>query len=142
MIIDRQKRYLIQEEIRLRYDPDEEDIFETEIGNFWSSPQTHPYMEATYDMANWYRTAKYQSDDVKEVWEKSLFHILEHLRLGAIDHMGARWRAPFFVLSLNRDDNTYSFIRYWVKLKEVLVLNPDTHCRYLSFGESSIGCSR
>ena len=97
-------------------------IFETQTGNFWDIPHATTYMDVTYALSNWYCIVAHQSG-VKEVWEKALFHILEHLRLGAIDQMEARWRAPFLLLSLNRDDDAYAFIRFWVTLMVAVTVN-------------------
>ncbi len=90
----------------------------TQTGNFWGQEQMVGvyYMQATYALLNWYWFAALQSD-VRMVWEKVMFYVSEHLRLGGpLDIMEARWRAPFFLLSLNRDDDAFSFIRYWAQL--------------------------
>lgn len=69
-------------------------------------------MEATYDVTDGYWFAA-QESKVKQVWEKALFYLLENLRLGATDNLGSRLRVPFVLLLLNRDDDSYCFIRYW-----------------------------
>ncbi|GAX21870.1 hypothetical protein FisN_30Hu071 [Fistulifera solaris] len=100
-------------------------IFETEIGNFWGLlPATATYMDLTNALANWYSSLALECN-VKEVWEKALYHQLEHLQLGVLDRMDARLRVPFFLLYMNRDDDAFTFIRYWVETKEVLETNPD-----------------
>ncbi|GAX21869.1 hypothetical protein FisN_30Hu070 [Fistulifera solaris] len=107
----------------LRSEP-QESVFETDIGNFWGREDTIPFMQSTFMLASWYFVAAHESD-IREVLEKALFVLLEHLRLGVLDEREARWRAPFFLLSLNRDDDAYSFIRYWVRFKELLDLDQD-----------------
>lgn len=56
------------------------------------------------------------SSQVKSVWETTLALYLEHLRLGAIDVLAARFRVPFVLLFLNRDDEACGFMRYWMQL--------------------------
>ena len=98
-----------------------ENPFETGVGYFWELPHTQLYMEASYDLAEAFWAAARDSQ-VKEVWEKTLYYLLENLRLGAIDHLGARLRAPFLLLELNRDDDAVSFIRYWAGMNDDLNL--------------------
>mmetsp|Transcript_15023 Transcript_15023/g.22098 ORF Transcript_15023/g.22098 Transcript_15023/m.22098 type:complete len:129 (+) Transcript_15023:525-911(+) len=36
------------------------------------------------------------------------------LRLSSSDNLGIRYRFPFVLINLNRDDDAYCFIRYWM----------------------------
>jgi hypothetical protein len=106
------QQYVQEEEERIRA---VEDVFVTSTGDLWGYAETTAYMEATYALSDLYWQAAYQCE-VKEVWEKALYHLLEHLRLGAIDTKGARARVPFVLLALNRDDEALTFIQYWVQV--------------------------
>ena len=92
------------------------DLYEMElVGFMWHWEFAHPYLEATFHLADAYFCIAYDCE-VKEVWETALFHYLEHLRLGANDRLGARRRVPFILLYLNRDDDANNFVRYWVPM--------------------------
>jgi hypothetical protein len=90
-----------------------ENLFDTRAGDFGGFDETQNYMEARTHLADSYWTAAYDSE-VKEVWEKALFHYLELLRLDASYKCEVRFRVPFILLYLNRDDEAYAFIRYWL----------------------------
>lgn len=108
--VEEEERWLRSTPIRPLAGP--ENAFETESGKFWILPQTIPYMKATFSLAEIYWVVA-GNCNVKEVFEKTLFHNLEHLRLGAVDLMGLRFQVPYILLSLNRDDDACSFILYW-----------------------------
>ena len=103
-----------QEESRIRSAPGD-DVFVSNAGEMWGWTDTIPYMEATFALADCYWRAAFECE-IKQVWEKALFHLLEHLRQGALDQYAARSRVPFILLSLNRDDDAYTFIKYWVQI--------------------------
>jgi hypothetical protein len=63
-----------------------------------------------YHLAYWTETV--------ELWEKVLGHYQELLRLSSSDNLGERLRFPFILLYLNRDDDAYSFCRYWLNWEE------------------------
>ncbi len=124
MNITKAKKRVEQEKHKLLLS-NPENVFETETGNFWGMPEMKAYMKATFALAEAY-TAAASACDVKEVWEKALFHFLEHLRLGAPDCMGARFRTPFFLLlNLHRDDDACNFIDYSMQIGNMIELNPD-----------------
>lgn len=112
-----------EEEIKIRSEPGN-NFSAMQCGMLWTWQETMPYMEATYASADWYWRAAYECE-IKQVWEKALYHFLEHLRQGAIDHMEARFRVPFILLYLNRDDDAFCFIRYWVQLSKVIRKEPE-----------------
>lgn len=97
-----------------------ENVFETDTGNFWVLDQTYAYMQASFVLVESYWDAAYNSE-VKELWEKALFHNLEHLRLGAADYMCVRLGTPFILLFLDRDDDACTFIEYWARSPAILL---------------------
>lgn len=89
-------------------------LFETETGNFWGIFETRDYMRARLKVADLiYDEFAYEQETV-ELWEKVLMHYQEMLRLCSRDNMGLRYRFPFILLYLNRDDDAYAFCRYWL----------------------------
>ena len=96
-------------------DPEPQNIFETHIGIFNEGPQTLAYMTARCELVESYFQAAHDVE-IKEVWEKALFHALVLLREDASDPYGMRYVTPFILLYLNRDDDAYDFIRYWVEI--------------------------
>lgn len=132
--IAKAKKRVEREEVKLRSTPirpfiGTQTVFEADIGNFWGLEQTIAYMQASCDLLKAHWDAANDSE-VKELWEKTLFYSLEHLRLGAVDHMGARLRVPFILLFLNRDDDACTFIQYWSRPPETVLDSDaiyDTH---------------
>lgn len=152
--IDKCTKQVQEQEAKIRSDPGT-NFSAMQCGLLWSWQETLPYMEASYALADWYWRAAYECE-VKQVWEKALYHLLEHLRQGAIDHMEIRFRVPFLLLYLNRDDDAFCFIRYWVKLSEVIrknleaiyyahvdtkegdwIYSHETNCRYSNLFEQT-----
>ena len=56
--------------------------------------------------------------DVKFLYEQGLAHYMELLRLCHGDNMGVRFEVPFILLSLNRDQDAYDFIKWWMTIDE------------------------
>jgi hypothetical protein len=98
-----------------------ENIFETRIGEFGELDETEKYLKACAKLAKSYWMAAYDCE-VKEVWEKALFHYLELLRLDEMNGFNTKFRVPFILLYLNRDDDAYAFIRYCLQYDD---LDPD-----------------
>ncbi len=94
-----------------------ENLFETSAGDFGMSDDIQAYLKARNSLANAYWDAAYESE-VKHVWEKALFHSLELLRLDASYDCETRFRVPFILLYLNRDDDAYAFVRYWLNFDD------------------------
>ncbi len=117
-----------QEAISLRayIDPLEGDtvpqnLFETRIGDFHDIDDADYYVMTRTQLARSYWEAAYDCE-IKEVWEKSLFHCLEVLRLDYKISFEARFRLPFILLYLNRDDDAYSYARYRLSEHDVFEL--------------------
>lgn len=85
--------------------------FETHAGNFGEFEEARCYVHERCDLAEaFWRMAS--ACDVRQVWEKALFHCLELLRLDLQDTGLVHLRTPFILLHLNRDDDAFDFIRY------------------------------
>lgn len=96
-------------------DPEPQNIFETQIGRFSLGEQTRTYMFSRHELVESYFHAAFDVE-IKEVWEKALFHALVLLREDASDPRGMMFVTPFILLYLNRDDDAFDFIRYWVNV--------------------------
>ncbi|GAX29232.1 hypothetical protein FisN_28Lu091 [Fistulifera solaris] len=94
-----------------------ENLLETRVGDF-PSPDTHDYLEARHCLADDLWDVAYDFG-VKEVWEKSRFHYQELLRLDAKSPVLLRYRLPYILLYLNRDDEAFSYIRYWLNFDKL-----------------------
>lgn len=122
--IAEQTKCVEQEAIPLRtltWDEDDnvgENLFEMYVGEFGDFDETQEYLDARAMLAASYWEAAYDFE-VKEVWEKALFHYLELLRLDVTYRCVVRFRVPFILLYLNRDDDAYAFIRYWLRFDEL-----------------------
>ncbi len=113
-----------QEELPLRsfsdldfgFNPEPENLFETQVGIFWGLIETRDYMRARYALFEAYWEAAYNCE-TKQVYEKALFHNLELLRLCSGDNLGVRFQTPFLLLDMNRDDDAFAFIKYRMGLE-------------------------
>jgi hypothetical protein len=97
-------------------DPVPHNIFETEIGMFSEGPEARRYMVARRELVESYFQAALDVE-IKEVWEKALFHALVQLREAVSDPKGMIYVTPFILLYLNRDDDAFDFVQHWVNLK-------------------------
>ncbi|GAX29228.1 hypothetical protein FisN_28Lh054 [Fistulifera solaris] len=88
-------------------------LFETHVGELGAIDVAKDYLDALSSLANSCWNSAYEWE-VKEVWEKSLSHYLELLRLDVGHRCETRFRVPFILLYLNRDDDAYCFMRYWI----------------------------
>ncbi len=95
-------------------DPEPQNIFETQVGYFGLVPETHSYLNARRYLVETYIHASF-STEIKDVWEKALFHALGLLRLDMNDPFDIQMIIPFILLHLNRDDDTYDFVCFWLK---------------------------
>lgn len=102
-----------------------QNIFETQIGLFRDDHITHRYMVARRQLVESYFHAA-SAVDVKEVWEKALYHALVQLREAITDPRGMIYVTPFILLNLNRDDEAYDLVRYWVSVYCVWTTRPMT----------------
>lgn len=112
---------LRREEQRLRHvqlwAPQPENAFETIPGKFWLEIETRDYCRARYllsnnieHLAHWY--------EVLAVLDEARKHRLELLRLCYLDNIGIRFRIPFTLLRMNRDDECFAFIKHWTNRSE------------------------
>jgi len=91
-----------------------ENAFEEHVGSFWGIFETRDYMRArlavveAMEKMNWHVESK-------RGWNNVAAHIQDMLRLCASDNLGLRYRFPFVLINLNRDDDAYCFIRYWME---------------------------
>ena len=94
-------------------DEKSENTFEAQAGNFWGQFHTRDYMRARVALADKvYELAS--KEESPELWTNVLLHYQEMMRLNASDNLGLRYRFPFLLLCLNRDDDAFSFCRYWI----------------------------
>ncbi|GAX29230.1 hypothetical protein FisN_28Lu089 [Fistulifera solaris] len=106
--------------------PDDNEVLESKLDTLGTSidymelSTRASYISARSALATAYWESAYESE-LKEVWEKSLHYYSEQLRLDAAfrNEARSRFRVPFILLYLNRDDEAYAFIRYWLKVEEV-----------------------
>ena len=89
-------------------------LFEIDKGSFWGIVETRDYMTARLELANLIHDELAYDQETVELWEKVLMHYQEMLRLSSGDNLGLRFRFPFILLYLNRDDDAYAFCRYWM----------------------------
>ncbi len=90
-----------------------ENLFEMSVGRFWGMIDTRDYCRARYKLAN--ELCKIGSEEnCKESYEAALSHYLELLRLSPTDNLGLRFKVPFVLLNLNRDQDSYDFVKWWL----------------------------
>jgi hypothetical protein len=79
--------------------------------------ETRDYMRARMELA---RTQAELAEQVQtpEAWTVVLNHHLECLRLCKGDNMGLRYKVPFLLLRLNRDDDAFCFCLHWLKQRD------------------------
>ena len=88
------------------------------IGHFWSLIEPRNYCRATYSFAE-HILEQAHNYDCKPLWEIGLSHHMELLRLIHGDNMGIRDKVPFILIELNRDNDAYNFVKWW------LTIDPD-----------------
>lgn len=90
-----------------------EDPFTNSVGMFWGLFDTRDFMRASSAACkmDFYFAKKY---NMRQTWEIHLNSSLEMLRLCMRDNMGVRYGVPFLLLVANRDDDAYSFCKYWI----------------------------
>lgn len=83
--------------------------FETHVGHFWGLLDTRDYMRARFALAD---TLRQQAtlDGVSE----ALDHLQDMLRLNRSDNMGLRDLVPAVMLQLDKDQECYDFVKWWV----------------------------
>jgi hypothetical protein len=123
-------------------------VFESGVGDFWGIFETRRYMRACLLLANEIHDNIALDYKTKNSWNAVLEHYQEMLRLCGGDNLGLRFRFPFLLLHLNRDDDAFDFCRYWCREdpgdRELLHQNSEEgdwlygheeDCRYLDIFE-------
>jgi hypothetical protein len=91
-----------------------ENYFETRVGNFWDLVETRAYCLARHNLANQISYFNHLHE-LRSVYNVVLSHQLELLRLSSNDNQGIRDDACFTLINLNRDKDSYNFIKWWAK---------------------------
>jgi hypothetical protein len=111
--IKKARAKLAEEEHRLRTDPPEfeafANIFETQVGHFWSIASTRNYMRARFALAGSNLNLVGTLDGVHEALE----HLQDMLRLSRGDNMSVRSLIPALMLRLDLDQECYDFVKWW-----------------------------
>ncbi|KAJ5172604.1 hypothetical protein N7492_005197 [Penicillium capsulatum] len=112
------RRAAMEKEEKLRNAPNEdlflqEDPFLHDVGHFWGIWDTHDYMRARFALAE-----SIGLIHSVELIEAKLNHLLGMLRLCRGDNMGVRDLVPAQMLRLNKDQECYDFIKWWVVVDE------------------------
>lgn len=89
------------------------DPFTSAVGKFWGIGITRDYMRARYALVD----AMGQIHNV-EATQARLDHCMDMLRLNQSDNMGVRSTVPALMLRLNKDQECYSFIKWWAQERD------------------------
>jgi hypothetical protein len=107
---------------------EEKDIFTNGVGIFYKFHETRPYMKTRFT----YFQALQQLDTHKST-KLQLETLLDMLRLSCGDNMGVRDIVPGLMLRLNKDQECYDFIKWWMtKGQESNYAFGDTSLPYLN----------
>lgn len=93
--------------------PNPAEVFETCVGNFWGMLDPRDYCRARYSYAA-HILDMTRSHNYAYIIEASLRENLALLRLCSGDNMGLRDMVLFMLIRLNRDQDCYRFIKYWI----------------------------
>lgn len=90
-------------------------LFEENVGHFWGIRETRDYCTARAYLAGLISNF---ADEKKfsYIYEISLGHYMDLLRLIHGDNMGLRFIVPFIFLKLNRDEECYNYIKWWLTI--------------------------
>ena len=91
-----------------------ENAFAKDVGSFWGLPETRDYMRARLVVVDEVERMNWDLES-KRGWEMVAAHMQDMLRLSLSDNIGVRFRFPFVLINLNRDDDAACFIRYWME---------------------------
>ena len=91
-----------------------ENAFEEHVGSFWGLFETRDYMRARLAVVDQIERMNWDLD-TKRGWDMVAAHMLDMLRLNASDNIGLRFRFPFILINLNRDDDAYCFVSCWMQ---------------------------
>jgi hypothetical protein len=126
-----------------------ENLFETCKGEFWDVFETRDYIRSRLMLASFIYSDIALRYETKNAWEAVVEHYQEILRLCELDNLVLRFRFPFLLLHLNRDDDAFDFCRDWCievdpEERELLHINSqegdwiyghEKDCRYLEIFE-------
>ncbi|GAX15112.1 hypothetical protein FisN_12Lu377 [Fistulifera solaris] len=114
-----------------------ENLFETRVGLFGQLDATANYMDARIGLIEMYLKAAFRVE-IKNVWEKVLFHALEMQKLDAnLPCFSFLEPTLFVLLILHRDDDACDYIHYW--MKEKVNKEGDTNKHMLRCSQSKEG---
>ena len=88
---------------------------ESTIGHFWTLFEPRTYCRVRYDLAE-HILMQAHYNDLKPIYDRSLSHYMELLRLVHGDNLGVRNKVPFILITLNRDEDAYNFIKWWLTI--------------------------
>ncbi|KAK6435559.1 hypothetical protein LTR95_008254 [Oleoguttula sp. CCFEE 5521] len=87
--------------------------FETAVGHFWGILDTRDYMRARFALGDTVRTT-----NIKQGTEEAQGHFGDVLRLFRSDIMVVRDFVPPLMLRLDRDQEWYDFVKWWLTSDE------------------------
>jgi hypothetical protein len=85
-------------------------------GQFWTFPLTFPYVKAKYDLALQLHQPAFEMN-ASWIWKEVNYEMQECLRLCHLHNgpdLGMRQKFQLFLLNVDRDDDVYSYCRYWI----------------------------
>ena len=92
------------------------EAFEGEnVGRIWSNPFLRDYCNTRRYLANSYLDMAHE-EEYEHMYEAGLAHYFELLRLIHWDDLGLREKVPFILINLNRDDDAYNFVKWWITI--------------------------
>ena len=93
-----------------------ENYFETKIGQFGWLVETWDYFQTRKELAEEH-FQNGSEENSEESYKAALIHYLELIRLSKGDPFGFRFKIPFILLSLNRDQEAQDFIKWWLTVE-------------------------
>ena len=108
------KLEILAEELHHQDDWDgrEENLFETSVGDFWGLDDPRDYCCTRLELADEILHVAHDYERIS-IFDIAISHYLELMRLSHSDNQGCRSRTPFILLSMDRDDDAYNFIKWW-----------------------------
>lgn len=103
-----------------------QNIFTSCAGMFWEIPQARDYCTIRYRLANVLGGIA-EEYEVRPLLKSICLHRLELLRLIACDDTEQRFVVPFTLLRLNRDNDCYGFLKYWMSILTTGIYSPRRH---------------
>eukprot|EP01084_Bolivina_argentea_P276557 471901_1 len=85
------------------------------VGHFWQNIETRNYCYIRNSLAS-HILIEARSKEIKPMYESALDHYMELLRLCHGDNLSVRDEAIFILLRLNRIEDAYNFIKWWMTI--------------------------